>query len=216
MKYYYVIFDHDCSSNAFSDNPYLFEQYIKERKDIIATSTINLTGDFEADDYGTVIRILSQKMGSNISWESDIQYVADPISGDIVTFTDNEVDRIGFDVFSTMTCIIDEVSSMLKWFRELIDTGIIHIGTGKDSNPVDRASALFEWYRALALQLDWIGIDKLDSEAIKQLFTNTGREDILHMLQNNKASIVEIGNLFICYRDYFLPAINDVLPFEED
>ena len=37
MKYYYVIFDHDCSSNAFSDNPYLFEQYIKERKDIIAT-----------------------------------------------------------------------------------------------------------------------------------------------------------------------------------
>lgn len=216
MKYYYVIFDHDCSSNAFSDNPYLFEQYIKERKDIIATSTINLTGDFEADDYGTVIRILSQKMGSNISWESDIQYVADPISGDIVTFTDNEVDCIGFDVFSTMTCIIDEVSSMLKWFCELIDTGIIHIGTGKDSNPVDRASALFEWYRALALQLDWIGIDKLDSEAIKQLFTNTGREDILHMLQNNKAGIVEIGNLFICYRDYFLPAINDVLPFKED
>lgn len=216
MKYYYVIFDHDSSSNAFTDNLYLFERYIKERRDIIAVSTINLTGDFEADDYGTVIRILSQKMGTNISWESDIQFIADPMSGDIVTFTDNEVDCIGFDVFSIMTCIIDEVSSTLKWFRDLIDMGLIRIETGKGMNPVDRTSALFDWYRALALQLDWIGIDKLDSDAIKQLFVSTGREDILKMLQENKASIVEIGNLFICYRDYFLPTINDVLPFKED
>ena len=216
MKYYYVIFDHDCSSNAFTDNPYLLRKYIDERRDIVSMSTINMIGEIEADSYGDIIRKLNFKLGETFSWDNEIQFIGDEGGNNVIAFTDYEADSIGFNVWETAACIIEDLMRHIFWIWRLVQMGVIILDNKETELTIKRLFVIVGYYRELFTELMGTSSTReLDLSTFNDLFQEENRmEAMIH--RDFPLSVIEIINPWVCYNQFYLDIINDALPFDED
>lgn len=217
MKYYYVMFDHDCSSNAFTDNPYLLKKYIDERRDIVSMSTINMTGEIEADSYGDIIRRLNFKLGETFSWDNEIQFIGDENGNNVITFTDYEADYIGFNVWETTACIIEDLMRYIFWIWKLVQMGIVILDNKEAELTIKRLFVIVGYYRELFAELiDASSIRELDPSTFNDLFQEENRMEVVTH-RDFPLSVIEIINPWVCYNQFYLDIVNDnTLPFDED
>lgn len=216
MKYYYVMFDHDSSSNAFTDNQYLLKTYISQRKDILSVSTVNMTGEVEADSYGDIIRILNFKLGGSFGWDNEIQFIGDGDGNHIVTFTDYEAESIGFNVWETAACIIEDLMKNALWMWKLIQEGIIDPDDNGLGLVVKRLFVIIGYYRELFTELIYCSSTReLDQSTFNELFQDKNRLESA-VDREHPLSVIEIVNQWTCYHEFYLDVVNDVLPFKED
>lgn len=216
MKYYYVIFDHDCSSNAFTDNPYLLRKYIDERRDIVSMTTINMIGEIEADSYGDIIRKLNFKLGETFSWDNEIQFIGDEGGNNVIAFTDYEADSIGFNVWETAACIIEDLMRHIFWIWRLVQMGVIILDDKETELTIKRLFVIVGYYRELFTELMGTSSTReLDPSTFNDLFQEENRmEAMTH--RDFPLSVIEIINPWVCYNQFYLDIINDALPFDED
>ena len=51
MRYHVVVFEGDCPSNAFSDNEYTFNMFIRQRERLMVTTTVNQVYAIECENF---------------------------------------------------------------------------------------------------------------------------------------------------------------------